>query len=76
MDRVGGLRKRGAEESDNAEIGRNRLVSLKMESVAVRWKVVSGSQKLLSLPNLTRKQAVHARKLRLELKKIGIKKKS
>ena len=43
IGRIGGLRNRGAEESDNADIGRNRLVSLKMESVAVKWKVVSGS---------------------------------
>ena len=35
MGRISGLRKRGAEESDNADIGRNRLVSLKMESVGV-----------------------------------------
>ena len=34
MGRIGGLMKRGAEESDIADIGRNRLVSLKMESVA------------------------------------------
>ena len=36
MGRIGGLRKRGAEESDIANNGRNRLVSLKMESVAVK----------------------------------------
>ena len=44
MGRIGGLRKRGAEESDIADIGRNRFVSLKMESVAVKWRVVSGSR--------------------------------
>ena len=43
IGRIGGLRKRGAEESDIADIRRNRLVSLKMESVAVKWRVVSGS---------------------------------
>ena len=46
IGRIGGLRKRGAEESDIADIGRNRLVSLKMESVAVKWRVVSESRKL------------------------------
>ena len=52
MGRIGGLRKRGAEESDNADIGRNRLVSLKMESVAVKWRVVSGSRKSLEFRKL------------------------
>ena len=46
MGMIGGLRKMGAEESDIADIGRNRLVSLKMESVAVKWRVVSESRKL------------------------------
>ena len=82
MGRIGGLRKRGAEESDNADISRNRLVSLKMESVAVKWKVVSGSRKLSNSenfkdifisPDLTRKQAEEDRKLRLKLKEIRIK---
>ena len=36
MGRIGGLRKKGAEESDNADIGRNRLVSLTLESVTVK----------------------------------------
>ena len=60
-----------------------------MESVAVKWRVVSGSRKLsnsdnlrtflLKLrtffisPDLTRKQAEEDRKLRLKLKKINIK---
>ena len=79
MGRIGGLGKRGAEESD---IGRNRLVSLKMESVAVKWRVVSGSRKLSNSDNfqdifisqdLTRKQAEEDRKLRLKLKEIRIK---
>ena len=79
MGRIGGLGKRGAEESD---IGRNRLVSLKMESVAVKWRVVSGSRKLSNSenfkdifisPDLTRKQAEEDRKLRLKLKEIRIK---
>ena len=74
MGRIGGLRKRGAEESDIADIGRNRLVSLKMESVAVKWRVVSGSRKLSNSenfkdifisPDLTRKQAEEDRKVRL-----------
>ena len=83
MGRIGGLRKRGAEENDNADIGSlNRLVSLKMESVAVKWRVVSGSRKLSNSenfkdifisPNLTRKQAEEDRKLRLKLKEICIK---
>ena len=82
MDRIGGLRKRGAEESDIADIGRNRLVSLKMESVAVKWRLVSGFRKLLNSenfkdifisPDLTRKQAEEDRKLRLKLKEIRIK---
>ena len=69
MGRIGRLRNKGAEESDNADIGRNRLMSLKMESVAVKWKVVSGSRKLSSSenlkdtfisPDLTRKQAEEA----------------
>ena len=46
MGRIGELRKRGAEESDIADIGKNRLVSLKMESMAVNRKGVSGSRKL------------------------------
>ena len=41
IGRIGGLRKRGAEESDIADIGRNRIVSLKMESVAVKWRLRS-----------------------------------
>ena len=83
MGRIGGLRKKGAEESDTADIGRNRLVSLKMESVAVvKWRVVSGSRKLSNSenfkdifisPDLTRKQAEEDRKLRLKLKEIRIK---
>ena len=82
MGRIGGLRKRSAEESDNADIGKNRLVSLKMESVAVKWRVVSISQKLMNSdnfkdvfisPDLTRKQAEKDRKLRLKLKEIRIK---
>ena len=52
MGRMGGLRKRGAEENDIADIGRNRLVSLKMESVAVKWRVVSGSRKLSNSENV------------------------
>ena len=60
-----------------SDIGRNRLVSLKMESVAVKWRVVSGSRKLSNSenfkdifisPDLTRKQAEEDRKLRLKLK--------
>ena len=47
MGRIGGLRKREAEESDIADIGRNRLVSLKMESMAVKWRMVSRIQKTL-----------------------------
>ena len=82
MGRIGGLRKRGAEESDIANIGRNRLVSLKMESVAVKWRVVSGSRKLSNSenfkgifisPDFTRKQVKEDRKLRLKLKEIHIK---
>ena len=70
---IGRLRKLGAEESDIADIGRNRLVSLKMESVAVKWRVVSGSRKLANSenfkdifisPDLTRRQAEEDRKLR------------
>ena len=82
MGRIGGLRKKGAEESDIADIGRNRLMSLKMESVAVKWRVVSGSPKLSNSenfkdiaisPDLTRKQVEEDRKLRLKLKEIRIK---
>ena len=82
MGRIGGLRKRGAEESDIADIGRNRLVSVKMESVAVKWRVVSGSRRLSNSenfkdifisPDLTRKQAEEDRKLRLKLKEIRTK---
>ena len=82
MGRIGGLRKRGAEESDIADIGRNRFVSLKMESVAVKWRVFSGSRKLSNSenfkdifisPDLTRKQAEEDKKLRLKLKEICIK---
>ena len=82
MGKIGGLRKRGAEESDIADIGRNQLVNLKMESVAVKWRVVSGSRKLSNSenfkdifisPDLTRKQAEEDRKLRLKLKEIRIK---
>ena len=82
IGRIGGLRKRGAEESDIADIGRNRLVSLKMESVAVKWRVVSESRKLSNSenfkdifisPDLTRKQAEEDRKLRLKLKEIRMK---
>ena len=82
MGRIGGLRKRGAEESDIADIGKNRLVSLKMESVAVKWRVVSESRKLSNSekfkdifisPDLTRKQAEEDRKLRLKLKEIRVK---
>ena len=71
----------GAEERDIADIGRNRLVSLKMESVAVKWRVVSESRKLSNSenfgdifisPDLTRKQAEEDRKLRLKLKEIRI----
>ena len=54
MGRIGGLRKKeegGAEESDIADIGRNQLVSLKMESVAVKWRVVSGSRIQKTLRN-------------------------
>ena len=43
IGRIGGLRKRGAEESDIADIGRESIGELKMESVAVKWRVVSGS---------------------------------
>ena len=82
MGRIGGLRKREAEESDIADNGRNRLVSLKTESVAVKWREVSGSRKLSNSknvkdifisPDLTRKQAEEDRKLRLKLKEIRIK---
>ena len=82
MGRIGGLRKRGVEESDIADIGGNRLVSLKMESVAVKWRVVSGSRKLsnsenfediFNSPDLTMKQTEEDRKLRLKLKEIRIK---
>ena len=57
----------------------NRLVSLKLESVAVKWRVVSESRKLSNSenfkdifisPDLTRKQAEEDRKLRLKLKEI------
>ena len=51
MGKIGGLRKREAEESDIADIGRNRLMSLKMKSVAVKWRVVSGSRKLSNSEN-------------------------
>ena len=53
-----------------------------MESVAVKWRVVSGSQKLSNSenfkdifisPDFTRKQAEEDRKLRLKLKEIRIK---
>ena len=53
-----------------------------MESVAVKWRVVSGSRKLSNSenfknifisPDLTRKQAEEDRKLRLKLKEIRIK---
>ena len=92
MGRIGGLRKRRADmrraisyhmkKAINAVIGRNRLVSLKMESVAVKWRGVSGSRKLSSSenfkdifisPDLTRKQVEEDRKLRLKLKEIRIK---
>ena len=82
IGRIGGLRKRGAEESDIADIGRNRLVSLKMESVAVKWKVVSRSRKLSNsesfrdifiAPDLTKKQPEEDGKLRQKLKEIHIK---
>ena len=82
MGRIGELRKRGAEVSDIADIGRNQLVSLKMESVAVKWRVVSGSRKLSNSenfknifisPDLTRKQGEEDKKLRLKLKEICIK---
>ena len=70
------------EESDIADIGRNGLVSLKMESVAVKWRVVCESPKLSNSenfkdmfisPDLTRKQAEEDRKLRLKLKEIRMK---
>ena len=51
MGRVGGLRKCGAEESDIEYTGRNRPVSLKIESMAVKWRVVSGSRKLSNSEN-------------------------
>ena len=51
MSRIGELRKKGAEESDIAYIDRNRLVSMKMESVVVKWRVISGSQKLPNSEN-------------------------
>ena len=79
MGRIGGLRKKGAEESDNADIGRNRLVSLTLESVAVKWRVVSVSRKLSSSenfkdifisPDLTRERTEEGRKLGLKLKEI------
>ena len=83
MGRIGGLRKKGAMESDIVDIGRNRLVSLKKESVDVnKWRVVSGSRKLSNSenfkdifisPDLTRKQAEEDRKLRQKLKEIRIK---
>ena len=56
-----------------------------MESVAVKWRVVSGSRKLSNSenfkdifisPDLTRKQAEEDRKLRLKLKEIRLKEKS
>ena len=77
-----GVEEKGAEESDIADIGRNRLVSLKLESVAVKWRVVSESRKLSNSenfkdifisPDLTRKQAEEDRKLRLKLKEIRMK---
>ena len=46
IDRISGLGKKGTDESDIADFGRKRLVSLKMESVAIKWRVVSGSRKL------------------------------
>ena len=79
MGRIDELRKRGAEESDIADILRNRLVSLNMESVAVKWRVDSGSRKLSNSENFkdifispelspTRKQGEEDRKLRLKLR--------
>ena len=83
MGRIGGLRKRGGlRRVMYADIGKNRLVSLKIESVAVKWRVVSGSRKLSNSenfkdifisPDLTRKQAEEDKKLRLKLKEIRIK---
>jgi len=79
MGRIGGLRKKRAEEIDTADIGRNQLVSLKMESVhgsqveSGFW--ISNSENFNDIfisPDLTRKQ-VEDRKLRLKLKEIWIK---
>jgi len=78
MGRIGGLRNKRAEEIDTADIGRNQLVSLKMESVhgsqveSGFW--ISNSENFNDIfisPDLTRKQ-VEDRKLRLKLKEICI----
>ena len=72
MGRIGGLRKRGAEESDDADIDRNRLVCLKMESVAVKWRVVSGSRKSkLSVQKTLRTFLFHQILLGSKRRKIG-----
>ena len=61
---------------------KSTFIRLKMESVAVKWRVASGSHKLSNSENfkdifissdLTRKQAEKDRKLRLKLKEICIK---
>ena len=81
VGRIGGMRKRGVEELAT-ESDKSRLISVKMESVADKWRVIADSRKLSSStslkdifisPDLTRKQAKEDRKLRLKLKEIRAK---
>ena len=48
VGRIGGLRKRGVEEESAAESGKSRLISLRMESVADKWRVIADFWKLSS----------------------------
>ena len=82
VGRIGGLKKRGGEEVLDTENGKSRLISLRMDSVADKWRVIADSRKLSSSerlkdifisPDLTRKQAEEDRKLRLKLKEIRTK---
>ena len=81
VGRIGGVKKRG-EEDLAVENGKSRLISLRMDSVADKWRVIADSRKLSSStclkdifisPDLTRKQAEEDRKLRLKLKEIRTK---
>ena len=74
--------KLAATSSLATDSGKSRLISLRMESVADKWRVIADSRKLSSSsrfkdifisPDLTRKQAEEDRKLRLKLKEIRAK---